>query len=51
MGKESEIKCTGNILNKFIEENSPNKRKEISIKVQEAYRTQNGSKINSHITL
>ena len=38
---EPQVKGTENILNKIIEENSPNLNKEMLMKVLEAYRTQN----------
>ena len=34
-GEESQLKGTENILNKIIEENSPNLKKEMTIKLQE----------------
>ena len=37
-GEELQLKGTENIFNKIIEENFPNLRKDISRKVQEAYR-------------
>ena len=40
-GEESELKGPENIFNKIIEENFPNLKKEMAIKVQEAYRTPN----------
>lgn len=40
-GEETQVSGTENILNKIIEENSPNLKKEVLIKTQEAYRTPN----------
>ena len=40
-GKETHVKGSENILNKIIEEKFPNLKKEMPIKVQEAYRTPN----------
>ena len=40
-GEESQLKGPENIFNKIIEENFPNLKKEMAIKVQEAYRTPN----------
>jgi hypothetical protein len=37
--KDSQLNGPENIFNKIIEENFPNLKKEIAIKVQEAYRT------------
>ena len=37
--EDSQPKGPVNIFNKIIEENFPNLKKEIAIKVQEAYRT------------
>ena len=39
--KDSQLKGPENVLNKFIEENFPNLKKEMAIKVQEAQRTPN----------
>jgi hypothetical protein len=39
--KESQLKGSENIFNKIIEENFPNLKKEIAIKVQEVYRMPN----------
>jgi hypothetical protein len=39
--KDSQLKGPENYFNKIIEENLPNLRKEVAIKVQEAYRTPN----------
>jgi hypothetical protein len=39
--KDSQIKGPVNIVNKFIEENFPNIKKEMPMKIQEAYRTPN----------
>jgi hypothetical protein len=39
--KDSQLKGTENVINKIIEENLPNLKKEITIKVQETYRTPN----------
>ena len=39
--KDYQLKGPENIFNKIIEENLPNLRKEVAIKVQEAYRTPN----------
>ena len=36
-----ELKGTKNILNKIIEENFPNLEKDMPVKVQKGYRTQN----------
>ena len=38
-GKEIQRKGTENIVNKIIEENFPNLKKDMPMKVQEAYRT------------
>ena len=38
-GEESQLQGPENILNKIIEENSPNLKKEMPINIQEAYRT------------
>ena len=40
-GKELQIKGPENIFNKIIEENFPNLKNDIPMKVQEAYRTPN----------
>ena len=40
-GEEIELKDPENIVNKIIEENFPNLKKDIPMKVQEAYRTPN----------
>ncbi|KAL6073605.1 hypothetical protein STEG23_027906 [Scotinomys teguina] len=40
-GEEYQLKGTENIFNKIIEENFPNLKKEIPMKVQKAYRTPN----------
>lgn len=40
-GKETQIRGTENIFNKFIEERFPNLRKDIPIKVQKEYRASN----------
>jgi hypothetical protein len=39
--KDSQLKGPENVFNKIIKENFPNLKKEIDIKVQEAYRTPN----------
>ena len=39
--KDSQLKGPENVFNKIIEENFPNLKKEMAIKVQEAYRTPN----------
>ena len=39
--RELQLKDTENIFNKLIEENFPNLKKDIPMKVQEAYRTPN----------
>ena len=39
--KDSQLKEPENVFNKIIEENIPNLKKEMAIKVQEAYRTPN----------
>ena len=39
--EESHLKNPGNIIHKIIEENFPNLKKDMPIKVQEAYRTSN----------
>ena len=39
--EELQLKGPGNIFNKIIEENFPNLKKDIPMKVQEAYRTPN----------
>lgn len=52
--KESQVKVTGNIFNKIIGETFPNlKKRERSIKVNEAYRTPNRSekKVAHHIII
>ena len=40
-GDELQLKGTENIFKKIIEENFPNLKKDMPIKVQEAYRTPN----------
>ena len=40
-GEDTQVKSTESIFNKIIEENFPNLKKEMPIKVQEAYRTPN----------
>ena len=40
-GEELQLKGPENILNKITEENFPNLKKDIPMKVQEAYRTLN----------
>ena len=40
-GEESQLKGPESIFNKIIEENFPNLKEEMVIKVQEAYRTPN----------
>ena len=40
-GEELQFKGTENIFNKIIEENIPNLKKDMSMKIQEAYRTPN----------
>ena len=40
-GEELQLKDAENIFNKMIEENFPNLKKDIPMKVQEAYRTPN----------
>ena len=40
-GEELQIKGPENIFNKIIEENFPNLKNDIPMKVQEAYRTPN----------
>jgi hypothetical protein len=37
-GKDSQLKGLVNIFNKIIEENFPNLKREITIKIQEVYR-------------
>ena len=39
--EDSQLKGPANIFNKFIEENFPNLKKEMSMNIQEAYRTPN----------
>ena len=39
--EEVQLKSTKNILNKIIEENFPNLKKDMPVKIQEAYRTPN----------
>jgi hypothetical protein len=39
--RNSQLKGTGNIFNKIIEENFPNLKKEVPKNIQEAYRTPN----------
>jgi uncharacterized coiled-coil protein SlyX len=39
--EDSQLKALENTFNKFIEKNFPNLKKEMPIKVQEAYRTPN----------
>lgn len=39
--EDSQLKGLENVLNKIIEENFPNLKKEMAIKVQEAYKTPN----------
>ncbi|KAL6084520.1 hypothetical protein STEG23_004211 [Scotinomys teguina] len=41
VGEEYHLKGTENIFNKIIEENFPNLKKELPMKIQEAYRTPN----------
>ncbi|OPX54009.1 RBD-like domain-containing protein [Oceanospirillum multiglobuliferum] len=53
-GEEYQLKGTENIFNKIIEENFPNLKKEIPMKIQEAYRTPNRldqKKISHHIII
>ncbi|MBV2151090.1 hypothetical protein KRZ98_23105 [Sphingobium sp. AS12] len=38
-GEETQLKGAENIFNKIIEENFPNLKKDMSMKVQETYRT------------
>ncbi|MBV2134258.1 hypothetical protein KRX52_15875 [Pseudomonas sp. MAP12] len=40
-GEEIQLKGTENIFNKIIEENFPNLKKDMPMKIQEAYRTPN----------
>jgi hypothetical protein len=40
-GEEYQLKGPGNIFNNIIEENFPNLKREMAIKVQETYRTPN----------
>lgn len=35
--KESQFKCSVNSFNKILEEKFPNKKKDVSIEIQEAY--------------
>ena len=39
--KDSQFEGSENVFNKIIEENFPNLKKEMAVKVQEAYRTPN----------
>ena len=39
--KDSQLKGPENVFNKIIEENFPNLKKEMAIKIQEDYRTPN----------
>jgi hypothetical protein len=39
--QDSQVKGSVNIFNKIIEENFPNLKKEMSMNIQEAYRTPN----------
>jgi hypothetical protein len=39
--KDSQLKGSENVFNKIIEDNFPNLKKEIAMKLQEAYRTPN----------
>jgi hypothetical protein len=39
--KDFQVKRLVNILNKIIEENFPNLKKELHVNIQEAYRTSN----------
>ena len=39
--EDSQLKGPENVFNKIIEENFPNLKKEMAIKVQDAYRTSN----------
>ena len=39
--EEPQLKGTENILNKIIEQNTPNLKKEMPMNIQEAYRTPN----------
>ena len=39
--EDSQLKGPKNVFNKIIEENVPNRKKEMAIKVQEAYKTPN----------
>jgi hypothetical protein len=41
VSKDSQVKGPVNIFNKIIEENFPNRKKEIAMNIQEAYRTPN----------
>ena len=40
-GEEVQFKSTENIFNKIIEENFPNLKRDMLMKIQEAYRTPN----------
>ena len=50
-GEERQIKSPENIFNKIIEENFPNLKNDIPMKVQEAYRTPNRLDQKKHIPL
>ena len=45
--KDSQIKGPVNIINKIIEENFPNLKKEMLINIQEAYRTPDWTRTES----
>jgi len=46
--KETQVKGTENIFNKSIEENFPNLKKKVLIKVEEPYRTPNRQNQKRH---
>ena len=53
-GEEVQLKHTENILNKIIEKNFPNIKKDMPVKIQEAYRRsnrQNPKKSSCHIII
>jgi hypothetical protein len=46
--EDSQLKGPENFFNKIIEEKFPNLKKEVAMKVQEAYRTPNKLDFSSH---
>ena len=49
-GEELQLKGTENIFNKIIKENFPNLKKDMPMKIQEAYRTPNRLNLKSSPT-